>query len=693
MRFTRNAMAQAIASVKVTRGYIKLFGGLDEMTPPLERAPGLVRKALNFEAEINGGYTTVEGYERTDGRPAPSAAAYTIVLATITGSAAVGNTVTGLTSSATGVIIALPGGSFVMTKIVGTFVTGESLQIAAVTVATSTSGHRKASTPLLNAQYLNLAADSYRTDIGVPTGSGVILGGFYLNDINYCFRNNAGGTAAGMWKSSGSGWTAVALGRELSFTSGGTYVIAEGNTITGETSAATAVLTRVVLETGSFAAGTAAGRLIFASQTGTFQAETIKVGVNLNVANIASDSTAITLLPSGRFKHVKENFGGNANTTRVYGCDGVNRGFEFDSSGVFVPISTGMTADTPVNVYAHKKQLFFSFAGSVQHSGPGTPYIFSVILGAAELAMGDTVTGFDMQPGTSSGAALAIFTRNRLSILYGSSSADWQLVPYRDELGAWSNTIQNVGYTIFLDDRGITNIQTSQEYGNFVHNAITHKVLSLMAAYKPLTTASCICRDKSQYRLFFSNNRALYITLVGRKLVGIMPMRMPDVARCTWTAETNAGEEVMFIGSDDGYVYQMDKGTSFDGDAIEFYIDLPYNFFGSPRVDKSYHDVTVEAAGTGYSAFNLGYSLGYGSTDIPQPATQSAVTSFSTATWDSFVWDAFQWDGRILSPTALNIDGMAENISLAIRGSSDYYAPLKLTAAIVHYAPRLRLRT
>lgn len=670
-------------------GYIKLIGGLDESTPPYERAPGLARIAQNFEADINGGYVTIAGYERFDGLPKPSAAAYIIVLATISGSPAVGNTLTGDTSAATGVIIALPGSQFVLTKVTGTFVSGENLKVGGVTIAVATSGHRRASTPLLNAQYLNLAADTYRADIAAAAGSGAILGGFWLNDVNYCFRNNAGGTAAALFKSNAStGWTAVDLGRELAFTSGGTYVTVEGNTITGAISGATAVITRVVLESGTFAAGTAAGRLIFASQTGTFQAENLDVGLNLNVATIAGNSSAITLLPSGRYEVVKENFGSGL---RAYGCDGVNRGWEFDGT-VFVPIRTGMTTDTPSHVFAHSQHLFFSFTTNVQHSGIGTPYIYTLLSGADQLGMGDTITGFAGQAGAQAGAALAVFTRNRLSILYGSSAADWNLVPYRGEIGAWANTIQDIGYSMFLDDRGITDIQASQSYGNFAHNAITNKIQSLITEQKHLASASSISRARSQYRLFFTNGHGIYVTAVGRKIIGIMPIKFPDVVRCTWTAETNVGEEVLFMGSDDGMVYEMDKGTSFDGDAIEFVLELPYNFFGSPRVEKTYSDATLETGGTGYAAFSFGYRLGYGATDIPQPGSQNATTSFSQSRWDSFVWDSFQWDGRELFPTVLGMDGQAENVSLGIRGSSDYYSPLKLTAAIVHYTPRLRMR-
>ena len=691
MRFTRNTLAQAIASILVTPGYIKLIGGLDEMTPPYERAPGLARVAQNFEADISGGYATIEGYERFDGRAAPSAATYTWLPCTSITGGAVGNTLTGA-GGATGVIIAVTADGFALTSRNGTaYVAGENLNVGAGTIAVATTAGvvGGAATALLNAQYLNLAADVYRALIGVPTGSGKILGGFYFNDVNYCFRNDAPGTAAGLWKSTGSGWTAVTLFNEVSFTTGGATQPAEGATLTQ--GANTALIKRVVLTSGSWAANTAAGRLIVSTPApGAFAAGAATVGA-INVT-LSGAQTAITLAPSGRYETVAENFGGSVNTRRVYGCDGVNRGFEFDGT-VFVPISTGMTADTPNHVFAHKKQLFFSFGASVQHAAPGTPYIWSAVLGASELAMGDTVTGFAGQPGSSAGGALAIFTRNRLSVLYGSGVSDWNLVPYRDELGAWAWTIQDVGYTMFLDDHGITDIQASQEYGNFAHNAITNKIRPTITEYKPYAIASSICRKKSQYRIFFTNGRGLYVTVVGKKVVGIMPVKFPDTVRCTWTTENNAGEEVMFFGGDDGYVYQLDKGTSFDGDAINFNIQLAYNFFKSPRIDKSYFDATVEVSGTGYTAFSFGYSLGYGATDIPQPTNQLEAPNISSvAAWDSFIWDAFTWDGSSLFPSVLPMDGMAENVSLAISGSSDYYAPLKLTAAIIHYAMRRRLR-
>ena len=691
------ALQNALARTQVRADAIRLIGGLDEITPPYQRKPGTARISQNFEADIHGGYRMNAAYERYDGRAKPSAAIYSIISLTITGTIAAANTITGVTSGATATVCAVVTTSspdyLVVTKISGTFQSGEVLNVSGSPqgTASSVAVANGASTPILHAQYNNMAADVYRALIDAIPGSGKVLGIVEHGDVLYGFRNAIGGATAALYKSSGSGWTAVALGRQVSFTSGGTYEILEGNTITGATSGATAVITRVVLTSGTWAAGTAAGKLIFASQTGTFQAENLNVGANLNVSTIAGNSSAITLLPNGRYEFVLENFGGSANTKRIYGCDGVNKGFEFDGT-VFVPIDTGMTTDAPAHVYGHKLQLFFSFGGSVQHSAPGEPYVWSAVLGASELGMGDTVTGFIAQPGSADGGALSIFTRNRLSTLYGSGVVDWQLVQYRRELGAYPYTIQDAGVTMFLDDRGITNLQTAQEYGNFSHNAVTDQLRDRMNEYRLLAIASCISRDRSQYRLFFSSGYALYVTLVGSKVVGVMPMLFNDVARCVWSGERADGSEAMYFGSDDGYVYQMDRGTSQDGDAIEFHMNLAWNFQGSPRVDKRYRDMSVEVSGTGYSAFSLGHSLGYASTDIPQPDDQSTTVNFSASYWDSFVWDTFYWDGITLSPNNTTLDGEAENISIGVRGSSDYYEPFTITSVLIHYTPRGRLR-
>ena len=681
--------------------FLPFRGGLDTETPSWQVKPGFLRDSQNYEVGINGGYRDIEGDERFDGRPKPSDGVYSIIEVNITGSFSVGDTITQLVSGATGFVLAIDlttrtNDYLVITKITGTFNDSDDLQVSASTEGTALTGAiaSSADTPKLNATYNNLTADEYRTDIAVIAGSGPVRGVWMasgVSDVVYAFRDNAGATACDVWKSSASGWTAVALGRELSFTSGGTYVIAEGDTITGATSTETAVVTRVVLESGSFAGGDAAGRLIFASQSGAFQAENLDVGANLNVATIAADSTAITLSAGGRFEFVTANFGGDTGTRRIYGCDGVNRGFEFDGT-VFAPIDTGMTTDTPNHVIYHKNHLFFSFDGSAQHSGIGTPYIWSPVFGAAELATGDTITGFISEPGGEGNAALGIYNRNTIHTLYGASSADWNLVRYRDEIGAYAYSLQQFGQTMFLDDRGISNLHTTQAFGNFQHNTLSTHIQRRVNAKKTLVNASCIARDKNQYRLFFTDKSALYMTFDNKKITGIMPVAMTRNVECIFSLEAVDGSEVIIYGADNGFVYEMDKGTSFDGDSIDGWLILHWHYLKSLRQNKSFKSLTLEAEGDGYAEFDFTYELGYASTKIAQPSTTVNILDFSSVFWDAFTWDAFTWDGVTLAPSCHTLNGSAENISVIIRRTSDYFEPVTFSGALIRYIMRRQLR-
>lgn len=693
---SKRILARAVAALNrlQPRPFVIAFGGgWDEITPPLSVPSGYARKTQNWECDVNGGYSRVLGYERYDGRPSPSNASYSIIDITLTGTIAVGDTVTGVTSAATAVVIAVATGYIAVTKISGTFVSGETLNVGGVAQATTTSVAlaNSASTTLLDAQYLNLAADKYRDDIVVPTGSGGLLGGVRFNGVLYVWRNNAGATAANLWKSSSSGWTAVTLFNEISFTAGGTTEPAEGSTLTQGGN--TATIKRVVLTSGTWAGGTAAGRLIVTTPApGNFAAGAATVGaITLTLSGV---QTAITLSPSGRYRCIVANFGGSTNTNRIYGCDNVNRGFEFDGT-VFVPITTGMTTDIPTHVHEHKLHLFFSFVGSAQHSGPGTPYNWSPVTGASEIGMGDTVNGFMTQPGSEGAPALAIFTRNRTSILYGKGVASWQLSQYRKEIGAYPDTIQDMGMTMFLDDQGVTTLQTSQAFGNFAHTSVTARVKTWLTQQRTKAVESCISRDKSQYRLFFSDGYALYATFNGGKFIGSMPILFPDPVAWAYSSEEPDGVETIFFGSTNGMAYQMDKGTSFDGADIEHYIHASWDFLRSPRTVKRFHDCTLEISGNGYAAFNFSYLLGYGNSDVAQPDSRSAVTDLTSSNaWDvpGAKWDVGVWDGQSLFPSVFDLGGESENISFSVGGSSDYHASMKLSGAVIHHVARREKR-
>jgi len=692
-----NALFKLPPLPAVRRDYLDFEKGVDEVTPKWKAKPGSLQSASNFEIGLDGGYVDIEGYERFDGQTAPSAATYILLDVTITGSFNGGDTVTGADTGATGVIVAggvVTSGAqdyLILTKTTGTFSNAsENLTVSAVIQGNTDAVGipNGASTQNLQAQYKNLAADVYRSDITVVPGTGDMLGVWVFNDIVYAFRNAVGGATAAIYKSTASGWAAVALGKELSFTSGST-AIAESDVITGLTGGATATITRVMVESGSWAGGDAAGRLIFASQTGTFQSEGIEVSGGGDLATIAGDSSAITLSPSGDYEFVNSNFGSGY---RMYGVDGVNRGFEFDGT-VFCPIDTGMGnqsgfSDAPNHVTEHKDHLFYSFNHSVQHSAIGDPYNFEPVLGAAEIATSDLVSNFAIQPGSEGNATLLILNDNVAYMLYGNSSLDWNLVQYRDEIGGYKDSAQVMGQTYFMGEYGVTTIKTTQSFGNFRDATITDQIRDTVNAKKLLITASVISRNKNQYRIFFSDKTGLYITILNNKPVGVMPISFDDEVICSCSVETNSGDEAMYFGSDNGFVYQMDKGTSFDGSDIDAFYVTHFYHANSLRMKKRWMTATWEAQGEGYAQFSYSYSLDYGSASTVQP---QSVTVDSTVTggssWDEFVWDSFTWDQTDLSPVTVRLAGSSENISLTVSKSSDYMKPVDYSGVFFRFYP------
>lgn len=669
---------------------VYLKGGLDLVTPALQLPPGAARQSQNYYADVLGGYRRTDGYERYDGRPSPSDAVFHILPVTFSATVNVGDTVTGVTSTATGYVIAVTATQIVITKKTLTFDDSEVLNVGGSPKATTTgSATGSAATALLNAQYLNLAADAYRSDITAVTGSGNILGGFYFNNVAYAFRNNAGATAAALYKSTASGWSLVSFEYEVAFTAG-SGDIDDGDTLTQ--GGVTATIRRVVIRTGTLAGANAAGILVISAPAGGNFAAGAATTNTAGALTLSGAEAAITLQPNGRFETVQANFGGTVNTLRVYGCDGVNRAWEFDGT-YFVPIPTGMTTDAPNHVSFHRNHLFLSFLSSVQHSAIGNPFNWSPVFGASEISLGETVTAFLSVQGTENTAALVITGRNMTSVLYGSGSSSWSLITYSRDVGGIAYTLRQFSpHTFMCNFRGVTTLAATANFGNFEEDTVTRNIQTFMTGRIEKITDSTISGFRSQYRLFFSDGYVLYITMNEGKFVGSMPLVLPNAATCCFRGESSTGVERIFFGSSNGMVYEMDKGTSFDGAAIDSFLYLPYNHSKSPRMRKRYRKFMLEVSGEGYSQISISYELNYNTTEIAQPMLQTYETPFTSAQWDSFTWDSFIWDGKTLAPSEIEIRGTGENISFLFAGSSDYHKSHKLHAGVIHYSTRRGVR-
>ena len=704
-------------------------GGLDLITPAIEIPEGALIAANNYEAHARG-YQRVDGYERFDGQQKPSTASYW-VLNFDAGTAAINeaDTVTGATSGASGVALIdaiVDSGSYVgndadgrlvLTNVIGTFVNNENLDVASVTksVMDGTAVKRGAATDANDDTWLQDAMETARTEIQTVPGSGNMRGVWTYKGDTYAFRNNAAGTFVDMYKSTTSGWKLQALGRRLEFTSGGTTEIAEGDVITGADSSATATTTRVALQSGSWAAGDAAGYFIFDSQTGTFQAEEIDVGVSTSLATIAADSTANVLETTGgdrhteaadtritengdtritentaigRFDFENHNFGGHAETERMYGCDGVSMAFEWDGN-VFVPIKTGMTIDAPLHLAAHKQHLFLSFAGgSLQHSGLGLPYQFTVITGASEMGIGEEVTGLrsDVE------GFLVVGGRNIISILYGQDTNNWELVDWSNESGVIEWSMDKLGSIMFMDDIGVRRLSTARDYGNFKIATLSHKIEPIFRRKRKDSveiTASLRTRSKDMYRLFFDDKTGISIHLGrGPTKPECMTFTLPLVVHCTCSGEDKQGDEILFFGSTDGFIYEIDAGPNHDGSEIQAYVRFPFNHVGSPTRNKQWFKAVMEVDADDSVALDISAEFNYGHTDQPVMVTESFTVTSGGGFWENNEWADFAFTQPVEGLAEAPIDGLGANVSVKAQSAGTYDNAHRIHGLHLYYSMR-----
>lgn len=687
-------------------------GGLDLVTPAIKKGAGYCISALNYEPRPEG-YRRIDGHERFDGRPAPSAQLYWILnftagLAAITA----GQTVTGNTSGATGIAVldaVIGSGSYgasnavgylVLRLVSGTFVAAEALKVGGVTKSTSSSAttSRGAANDTLDGTYLAAAMEQGRALIQPVPGSGSILGVWYFNGLCYAFRNNVGGTATAMYVSSATGWTAVSLGGILKFTTGLAAGIVEGDTVTGATSAATAIVKRLAVQTGTFGAGTAAGYLVFASITGAFvNGEFLTVG-GTNRATTSGIYIPTVLAPNGSYEFVTYNFYGASNLKRMYGCDGVNNGFEFDGT-IYAPIFTGMVVDTPTHIQAHYNHLFLAFpGGSLQNSSIGAPLVWNAILGATELGIGDDITGLV----AGYNGVMVIYGRDKTAILYGTDATTWQIKDLSIVDGAYAKTAQLLLQPTTFDNFGIRGLTTIvPTIANFAPATLSTQIRPLIDAYNNppngvavMPTASIRVRRKNQYRLFFTDGSGAVMDVStngasGNPVPMFMPLNYGKTVRCACSAKDNSGNEICFFGSDDGYIYQLDSGNNFDGQPVPAVLRLAFNNLKTATQNKRFHKATLElASAQPNTAIFCSAEFSGGDPDQPGQGTENFNVNAGGAFWNEANWDQFYWSSRVVGSAEARIDGAGTSISLAIGSSLTYQSPYVISGVTLHYTMR-----
>lgn len=663
---------------------VPLAGGVDQVTTPVLVEPGKLITCSNFEPDINGGYRRMGGFERFDGKQSPTDADYTYVT-TNSALISVGDTVATAGLTASGYVLFVSGSDIAVSMTAGTFAPNDDLYVGATLVGqVLTVSVNAAETVDDHTAIKKELANYIRTFISAPPGEGPIRGLWEYKNIVYAFRDNVGATVGQMYKSSPSGWQLVNGGTEIQF-SGAVGEIFDGDTITGFTSGATATVVRALLRTGTWTVA-GVGTLVIASVSGTFNAsEELRVG-GVKKAMSASLATLITLPAGGKYDFDNYNFFAQADTLRMYFANGVGVIHEFDGTNL-IPIRTGLGNDRPTFIKGHKGHLVIGIQSSLQMSSVGNPYSWTALTGAAELGLGDTITGLQPQRGDAQTASMIITTKRKTLMLYGNSSSDFRIITLSPDTGGEAYTLQNINTPYMLDTKGVVSALETLDFGNFELGVKTRLVQPFINDLQGNATSSMIVRTQNQYRIFKNDGTGLILQVSKEDNGNVTFFDYGTVIANVSTSyiDTN-GVERRMIGSTDGMVYEIDKGTSFDGNSIVAYFLTVFNTVKSAHVRKRFRRVNVQTRSNGRTVINVGYDLSYGSSDNIAGNISSKTNTGSGGFWGSFIWDNFTWDGSYAEQLTVDTPGTGDSLAVIVNTDRDDMLPFTIHTLIFNYS-------
>ena len=251
---------------------------------------------------------------------------------------------------------------------------------------------------------------------------------------------------------------------------------------------------------------------------------------------------------------------------------------------------------------------------------------------------------------------LFIFCENSIHKLINiNDTNNIAIVPVAENVGCLSGySIQEIGGDlVFLAPDGIRTVAGTARIGDVelgtVSKAIQPLLISLARNIDDYTINSLVIREKSQYRLFYTNTGQPNI---GQK--GIIGTLRPNGFEWSETLGLEVtsinsnfdkdGIEVYYHGDTNGYVYTHDSGDSFDGSNIDAKYQTPDYDYGDLGTLKTLHYIKMSIAPEGDITPTLRVRYNYESTDVPQPPdynlTVDAPSLFGSATFGSSIFGA-----------------------------------------------------
>jgi len=334
----------------------------------------------------------------------------------------------------------------------------------------------------------------------------------------------------------------------------------------------------------------------------------------------------------------------------------------------------------------HQNHLILGFeAGSLQFSGPGTPNAWDASTdGAGEIGTGQALTGII----SGRGDVLHVACRDSMRGLYGAAASQFQLKTTLPSSGCRPYSLRSMMEPFFVGERGITNLQASNDYGDFTPLQAGSAVEPIFTdqGYVNRLTCALVSKERAQYRVFFNDKTGIYYSPTGATTVEFLDQ--PVVAD---TTELDSGEEVMLFGDDAGRVHRLDNDAqSFNGTPIRAFIASAYTDLNAANVRKRYRRAFFDVGAGTDTTISIKPGLDFGGNESAPHNRYFLDYQLDGGLWGAAEWDSIAWSSPVMANEPVDIAGSGTSINFAIYSES-VSVPHVLYGYTLNYEPR-RLR-
>lgn len=316
---------------------------------------------------------------------------------------------------------------------------------------------------------------------------------------------------------------------------------------------------------------------------------------------------------SSKIRFKKYNFAG---VEKVIMVDGVVKPIIYNGTAVsqLTALSSDYAGGNHLELY--KDHIFMATDYNVYFSAPFSDTDWSAASGGGVISFNDQITGLKIFRDQ-----LYVFTKRQINRIVGNTVSDFQRIPVSLDLGCIEeDTIQEIaGDVVFMGPDGLRLLSGTDRLGDVGLGAITKPIQSEATSFQTRNNTFCslVIRNKTQYRIFGYKSGDPVAQAQG--LIGVQ-FASQGGDNMAWAetrgikayvsySEYSESQEVLLFANEDGYVYEMESGITFDGSPIEASFFTPYLPINDPTIRKTLYAVHTYIDPTG--SFNASMTLNY----------------------------------------------------------------------------------